>query len=349
MVQNHRFIFSKIPQGAPVPGQDLTVDTIEFDVEQAPPSGGVTLKNVYASLDPYMRGRMWDPKIKSYTPALTLEQPVTAGIIAKVLKSDNDKFQPGDLVSGFANIEEYSALPKQWADTLQKVNNPFKLDPIEFTGPLGMPGLTAYSSLYEIGKPKKGETIFISAASGAVGALVGQIAKHEGLKVIGSVGSDEKLKYITEELGFDAGFNYKNDKPKDALKRLAPDGIDIYYENVGGEQLEAAIESLNDFGRIVACGMISDYNKKPEDRYPIKNLFHVVSKRITFRGFIQGDKDFGPAYKEQRDKNVAKWLADGTFKSKFDVVDGVEKAPQGLVDLLDGKNFGKVVVKIADI
>lgn len=330
-------------------GQDLTVDSTDFDIEQAPPPGGVTIKNIYASLDPYMRGRLRDPKIKSYSAALTLGQPITAGIIAKILKSDNPKFQAGDLVAAFANIEEYSALPKQYADTLQKIENPLKLDPIEYTGPLGMPGLTAYSSLYEIGKPKKGETIFISAASGAVGALVGQIAKHEGLKVIGSVGTDEKLKYITEELGFDAGFNYKNDKPKDALKRLAPDGIDIYYENVGGEQLEAAIESLNDFGRIVACGMISDYNKTPEDRYPVRNLFYIVSKRITFRGFIQGDKDFGPAYREQRDKNIAKWLADGTFKSKFHIVDGVDKAPEGLVDLLDGKNFGKVVVKIADI
>ena len=140
------------------------------------------------------------------------------------------------------------------ADTANVINNPYKLDPKLFLGPLGMPGLTAYSSFYDIGVPKKGETIFISSAAGPVGQLVGQLAKHEGLTVIGSVGEDKKLDFITKELGFDAGFNYKKEKPLDALKRLAPKGIDIYYENVGGEQLEAAITCMNDFGRIVACG-----------------------------------------------------------------------------------------------
>lgn len=211
-----------------------------------------------------------------------------------------------------------------------------------------MPGLTAYSSLYEIGKPQKGETIFISSAAGAVGALVGQIAKHEGLKVIGSVGSDEKLKYITEELGF-TGFNYKTEKSLDALKRLAPDGIDIYYENVGGEQLEAALATLNLNGRIVACGMISDYNKAPAERHGVKNLMQIISQRLTIRGFMVGDKDFGPKYEAERTKNLTQWLADGSFQAKLHVTDGIDNAPEGFVGMLEGKNFGKAVLKLADL
>lgn len=162
-----------------------------------------------------------------------------------MLKSDSPKFKAGDLVHGNIPIEEYSSIPQRLVESFSKIENPYHLDPMVFTGALGMPGLTAYSSLYDIGKPVKGETIFISAASGAVGQLVGQLAKHEGLTVIGSVGSDEKLDYIVKELKFDGGFNYKKEKPADALKRLAPNGIDIYYENVGGEQLEAAISALN--------------------------------------------------------------------------------------------------------
>lgn len=211
-----------------------------------------------------------------------------------------------------------------------------------------MPGLTAYSSFYEIGKPVKGETIFISSASGAVGALVGQLAKHEGLTVIGSVGSDDKLDYIINELKFDGGFNYKTEKSADALKRLAPNGIDIYYENVGGEQLEAAINAMKDYGRIVACGMISEYSKPEADRYPIKNLMNIVAKRITMRGFIVSDANMGPLHVKARDENVAKWLADGSFKASLSVTEGIDNGPEGLIGMLAGKNFGKAVLKIAD-
>jgi NADPH-dependent curcumin reductase CurA len=176
------------------------------------------------------------------------------------------------LLPGNISIEEYSIVPRDAVAGLQKIENPYNLNSIEFIGALGMPGLTAYSSLYAIGKPVKGETIFISAASGAVGHLVGQLAKHEGLRVIGSVGSDDKLDYIVKDLKFDGGFNYKKENPADALKRLAPNGIDIYYENVGGIQLEAAIDALNDFGRIVACGMVSEYSKTEGEKYGVRNL-----------------------------------------------------------------------------
>ena len=252
MVQNKGLIFKKVPSGWPVPGQDLTVEAREFDLEQEPPQGGVTLKNYYISFDPYQRGRMRDPGIKSYSPPFTLGQPITNRSVSKVIKSANPKFKPGDVITTLDGTptEQYSVLPAESTERAQKLDNPYNLDPKIFIGALGMPGLTAYSSLYAIGEPKKGETIFISAASGAVGQLVGQLAKHEGLKVIGSVGDDKKLDFIIKDLGFDGGFNYKKEKPADALARLAPEGLDIYYENVGGEQLEASLEAMKPFGRI---------------------------------------------------------------------------------------------------
>jgi len=348
MVQNKAVIFKSVPNGQPIPGKDLVVETREFDLEQSLPEGGVIAKNFYASFDPYQRGRMRTPEKKSYTPPYTLGEPLTNAVVAKIVKSSNSKFKAGDIVTGGLNFEEYSLVPKQVADTLRKIENPYNLDLKVFLGPLGMPGLTAYASYYEIGQPKKGETIFISAASGAVGAIVGQLAKHDGLKVIGSVGSDEKLDYILKDLGFDGGFNYKKEKPIDALKRLAPNGIDIYYENVGGEQLEAALDCLNDFGRIIACGMVSEYSTPETERYGIKNLMNVIAKRLTIRGFIVGDADMGPKYYTQRNENISKWLHEGSIKAKMSVTEGIDNAPEGFVGMLQGKNFGKAVLKIAD-
>jgi len=253
------------------------------------------------------------------------------------------------MIVGGLPIEEYSAVSKEMTESLRKLENPYGLDLKIFLGALGMPGLTAYSSFYEIGKPVKGETIFISAASGAVGQLVGQLAKHEGLTVIGSVGSDDKLDFIKNDLNFDCGFNYKKEKPSEALARLAPKGIDIYYENVGGEQLEAALTAMNDFGRIVACGMVSQYSLPDEEKYGIKNLFLVVSKRITMRGFIVGDKNMGPAHFKKHNEFVSKWLHEGSLKAKMSVTDGIDNAAEGLVGMLEGKNFGKAVLKIADL
>lgn len=251
MVQNKGLIFKNVPTGWPVPGNDLAVEARDFDLDQAPPKNGLITKNFYASFDPYQRGRMRAPGTKSYSPPFELGKPVTNSAVAKVLKSDNAKFAEGDVVAGMFGTEEYSVVPEAVANGMvRKLDNPYGLDPKLFIGALGMPGLTAYSSFYAIGAPKKGETIFISAASGAVGQLVGQLAKHEGLTVIGSVGSDDKLDFIKKELNFDEGFNYKKIKPSEALKKLAPNGIDIYYENVGGEHLDAALEAMNNFGRV---------------------------------------------------------------------------------------------------
>ncbi|EKG18488.1 Alcohol dehydrogenase superfamily zinc-containing [Macrophomina phaseolina MS6] len=349
MVQNKSFIFKSPPTGAPKPGVDLTTEDRGFDLDAAPPAGGITLKNYYASLDPYQRGRMRDAKIKSYFPAFQPGQIVDNRVVSKVLKSDNSKFKPGDVVVGFLPIQEYTALDAKQAESIEHVQNPLGLHPSHFIGALGMPGLTAWSSFYEIGKPKKGETIFISAASGAVGQIVGQLAKHEGLRVIGSVGDDKKLEYITKELGFDAGFNYKTEKPRDALARLAPDGIDIYYDNVGGETLEAAIDAMKSHGRIIACGMISQYNLQPEERYGVTNLFMVTTKRITMRGFIVGDEDMGPKYTADHQKKLQQWIHDGSFKAKMHIDVGVDNAADAFLGMLSGKNFGKAVLQIADI
>ena len=169
------------------------------------------------------------------------------------------------------------------------------------------------------------------------------------LEALHIVKTPKTIDYIINELGFDAGFNYKKEKPGEALARLAPDGIDIYYENVGGEHLEAAIDAMNNFGRIIACGMISQYNAKPEEKYGIRNIFLVVSKRITMRGFIVGDANMGPTYAKDHQEKLQKWLADGTFKAKISVTEGIDNAVDGFLGMLKGENFGKAVVQIADL
>lgn len=346
--KNLSLIFKKAPISAPVEGEHLTVEDRGYDPSAAPPAGGVVTHNVYASFDPYMRGRMRAPEKKSYFPPFTLDEPITSFCVSRVLKSDNPTYQEGDLLVGpMIPIQQYSSLAKETLDRAQKIDPSTALaDVRNYIGPLGMPGLTAYSSLFEIGKPKRGEVLFISSAAGAVGQVVGHIAKHEGLTVIGSVGSDEKLNYITSTLGFDGGFNYKTEQPLAALRRLAPDGIDIYYDNVGGEQLEAALEMLLNNGRIIGCGMVSQYNLPEEERYGIKNLFYMVSKNLTFRGFIVTTPDFGPKWTEEHRRNLDKWIRDGSFQATFSDSDGIEKGPGGFIGMLKGENFGKAILKI---
>jgi NADPH-dependent curcumin reductase CurA len=340
---NKALIFKAIPQGYPVPGEHLVIEQAAYDANVEAPADGVVLQSLYTSFDPYMRGRMRPVEVKSYAPAFQLNKPIESASICKVLRSNSANYKEGELVIGQVAIQEVVALDGPNLARIQKLENPLGIEDIRvFLGALGMPGLTAYSSLYEIGKPKKGETIFVSAASGAVGQIVGQLAKHEGLKVIGSVGSDDKLEFITKTLGFDGGFNYKNEKPADALARLAPQGIDIYYENVGGEHLEAALDAMNDFGRVVVCGLISQYNSAP---YPITNIHQVLVKRITMRGFIVMDKDMGPIHAKEHQKNVQKWIKDGSFKVLMHETEGIDNAAEGLVGIFYGKNKGKAVLK----
>lgn len=258
VVDNKTVIFKKIPTGMPVPGEHLVVENRPFDLDAAPPAGGVIVEILSLSLDPYLRFRMREPHIESYTPAYQLNEAADNDTISRVLRADGaSPYAAGDLLYAYLPFAEYAALSAEQAAKATKLDNPFGLAPEMFLGPLGMPGLTAYSSLHQIGHLKKGETIFISSAAGAVGQVAGQIAKREGLTVIGSVGSDEKLDFVINESGFDGAFNYKKERPWDALKRLAPNGLDIYFENVGGEHLEAAIENLNVHGRIIVCGFVS--------------------------------------------------------------------------------------------
>ncbi|KAH7013788.1 hypothetical protein EDB80DRAFT_381536 [Ilyonectria destructans] len=346
MTSNKTLIFKKGPTGLPVPGEHLTVEDRPIDLEQAAPEGGLVVEILYASFDPYLRGKMRDPSIKSYSPAFDLDSPVVSGTVSKVLKSDSAGYQEGDLVVAYVPIAEYARVAKEALFMVQKIYNPNNLELGLFLGPLGMPGLTAWSGLHKIGKPQKGETIFISSAAGAVGQVVGQIAKREGLTVIGSVGSDQKLEYITKELGFDSGFNYKKENPKEALPRLAPNGIDIYFENVGGDHLEAALANFNVGGRMPVCGMIDIYNTPYEEQKGTKGLIQLIAKQITMEGFLVGNPKFGRAYAKEHQENMQKWLAEGSVKAKLHVTEGIDNAAQGLVDMLVGKNFGKAILKV---
>ncbi|KAG0310466.1 hypothetical protein BGZ99_000365 [Dissophora globulifera] len=343
MVQNKSVIFLASPTEYPVPGEHFAVETRELNAELK--ENDVLVRNLYLSLDPYMRGRMRDSHVKSYVPSYPIGQPVSGGGVSEVTESKNPAFPIGSIVTGMVGWEEYTLV--SGGQGLRVIPNArdSKIPLSAYIGVLGMPGMTAYSSLKIIGQPKAGETIFISAAAGAVGQLVGQMAKKLGLRVIGSVGSDDKLDFLLKELKFDAAFNYKKGSILDNLKAAAPQGIDIYYENVGGEQLEAALDVLNIHGRIVACGMISQYNTP--NPYGVKNLMNIVGKRITMRGFIVSD--FAEQCGADFAKDVGTWLVKGEIVYKEDIAVGLDNAPDAFVGMLQGKNFGKQVVKVADL
>ncbi|EXJ72156.1 uncharacterized protein A1O5_04660 [Cladophialophora psammophila CBS 110553] len=345
MVLNKAMVFRQIPEGLPVAGNDLTIEPVtDYDGSSPAPAGGVLLQAEYASFDPYMKGRMRPAHIKSNATAFELNKPLVNQCIARVIRSSHPRYQPGDQVIGELPIQQYISLSGVELDKIQHLENPLGLEDIRvFLGALGMSGLTAYSSFYEIRQPKKRETIFISAASGSVGSMVGQLAKREGLKVIGSVGSDDKLDFIINELGFDAGFNYKKERPSDALKRLAPDGIDIDYENVGGDNLEAALDAMREHGRVIICGLISDYSAAPGQRYPLYNYSVILRRRLTVRGFVVFDHGF--VYHAKHQANVQRWIKDGTLKVVTWECEGIDNAIDGLLALFSGRNFGKAVLK----
>jgi NADPH-dependent curcumin reductase CurA len=347
MTQNKTLVYKKIPTGLPVAGEHLVIEDRPVDIETAP-EGGLVLELQYASFDPYLRGKMRDTSVKSYAPAFEINDAIINGTLGKVIKTDNSEFAEGDIVTAYLPIAEYVRVEKETIPkvSLRKVQNPHNLDLGLFLGPLGMPGLTAWSGLHEIGQPKKGETIFISSAAGAVGQIVGQVAKREGLTVIGSVGDDAKLDFITKELGFDAGFNYKKESPKDALPRLAPNGIDIYFENVGGDHLEAALTNLNNGGRVPVCGLISEYNTPAEKREGVKGLINLIAKQIKMEGFLVAHPQFGPKYYKEHQESLQKWLGDGSVKAKLFITEGIDNAAEGFIGMLEGKNFGKAVLKL---
>ncbi|OAP58805.1 hypothetical protein AYL99_06102 [Fonsecaea erecta] len=368
--KNLALLFTKVPDRLPIPGEHIAVrDVGPFDLDQELPPRGLILETLYVSFDPYLRGLLRDPSVKSYLPAVPLGSPITAGTLSRVLRSSLDGYAEGDIVRLLLPIRQYNlyVAPKEGGQLLFKVPNPNDpgLDVRHYLGALGMPGLTAYSSLYEIGKPKAGEIIVVSSAAGAVGQVVGLLAKHEGLTVFGSVGDDAKLDFIINDLGFDGGWNYKKEpNTKEVIGRLVrehkekrgeaiPDdsgngegGIDIFYDNVGGEQLDGAFETLNLFGRIVACGQISQYNLPPAERYPIRNTFLCVVKRLTMTGFMVNDANMGPKHAKAHIENVSKWLRDGSFKAKIHEDVGMENAAEAFSGMLKGHNFGKAILKV---
>jgi len=270
-------------------------------------------------------------------------------VIGKVLKSDNAAIKEGQVVMLQASeTESYSVKGESAVKTTQIIEPKDGVPLTAYLGLLGMTGMTAYGSLHEIGQPKKGDVILISAAAGAVGQMVGQIAVREGLHVIGSVGDDRKLDFILKDLGFTSGFNYKKENLADAVKRLAPNGIDIFYDNVGGELLDVALANMKEFGRVIACGSISTYNNAKETApYGVKNYGAMVRRRLRWQGFLVFDQNIAQ-WKKERDENITKWIQDGSFKSVDHVTEGIDNAIEGFLGMLKGENLGKSVLKIAD-
>ncbi|KOS16627.1 Zinc-type alcohol dehydrogenase-like protein [Escovopsis weberi] len=337
-------VFKKIPSGIPVAGEHIAVETRHVDIDTTP-DGGLVLEILYAALDPYQRGRMRDPRIPLYCPAIPLGDNFDGHTIAKVFKSGTSAFQVGDVVHAHANIAEYARIEDPSVARVAKVHNPYNLPLEMFLVALGLPGCAAWTGMHEFAKPQAGEVIFISSAASAVGSLAGQLAKRMGCTVIGSTGSDEKLEWLIKDLGFDAGFNYKNESPMEALARLAPNGINIYFDHVGGEQLDAALYYMVPDGRIVACGMIPDYSLHPTERTGVKNLLHIVVNRLTMKGYIVGEPGY-PEYRKDHQETFQKWLAEGSLKTKLSMTVGMEPAAQTFVDMLVGNIVGKAVLKM---
>lgn len=322
------------PEGKP------TVSNFEFVTEEKELSiseGEILLEAAYVSVDPYLRGRMSDAK--SYVPPFQLNEPVQSGVVAKVVASKNEKFAEGNFVAGILN----------WAT--QQVSNGEGLNKVDgskaplstFLGVLGMTGLTAYLGLTQIGKPKAGETIVVSGAAGAVGSVVGQIAKILGLHVIGIAGTDEKIDMLKDKFGFDAGINYNTSKDINAdIKRLAPNGVDVYFDNVGGPISDAVLFNINHFARIIICGAISVYNDT-ETPTGVSVQPFLVKNSALMQGFIVSNyADKFPEAMQQ----LSGWLAEGKLKYTETIVEGFDNIPTAFIDLFEGKNKGKMIVKI---
>ncbi|NLU71637.1 NADP-dependent oxidoreductase [Streptomyces sp. HNM0575] len=323
------------PEGWPVPG-DFALR--EAPVE-APGEGEVLVRNLYLSVDPYMRGRMND--VKSYVPPFKLDEPMTGGAVGIVVASQAEGFAPGDHVLHDLGWREFARLRAKYATKISPELAPLT----SYLGVLGMPGLTAYAGLLEVASMQKDDAVFVSGAAGAVGSQVGQIAKLKGAsRVIGSAGSDEKVRLLTEEYGFDAAFNYKSGSVTEQLKEAAPSGIDVYFDNVGGDHLEAAINRLNVHGRATICGMISQYNSTEPPAAP-RNLAMVIGKRLRLQGMLVMDhQDLMPQFFEE----VSGWVRSGELKYRETLVEGIEQAADAFLGLLKGENTGKMIVGLAD-
>ncbi|XP_043693773.1 2-alkenal reductase (NADP(+)-dependent)-like isoform X1 [Telopea speciosissima] len=319
---------------------DMVLNTGTISLKAPEGSEAIVVKNLYLSCDPYMRMRMTKPDRPSYVPPFTPGSAVIGYGVAKVVDSNNPKFKEGDLVWGMTGWEEYSLITMP--DTLFKIEHT-DVPLSYYTGILGMPGMTAYAGFHEVCSPKKGETVFISAASGAVGQLVGQFAKLMGCYVVGSAGSKEKVDLLKNKFGFDEAFNYKEEDDLDAaLRRYFPEGIDIYFENVGGKMLDAVLLNMKVNGRIAVCGMISQYNfEKPEG---VQNLLCLIPKQVRMEGFLVFS--YYHKYSEFLEFIIPS-IKEGKIAYVEDTAEGLDKAPGALIGLFSGRNVGKQVVVVA--
>jgi NADPH-dependent curcumin reductase CurA len=307
----------------------------------APGEGQVLLRIRYLSLDPYMRGRM--SAAKSYAAAVEIGQVMEGGTVGEVLESRHPDYKPGDVVLSHSGWQSYAVAD---AKALRKLD-PNQAPVTAALGVLGMPGFTAYAGLLTIGRPKAGETVVVAAASGPVGATVGQIARIMGARAVGIAGGAEKCALVREEFGFDAAIDHRSPTFSEDLRAACPDGIDVYFENVGGAVWDAVFPLLNTFARILVCGLIAQYNAtgpfEGPDRLPIL-MRDVLTKSLTIRGFIQREfTDQRPAFY----RDMVEWIADGRVKYKEDIVQGLENAPEAFFGLLEGRNFGKLIVQVA--
>jgi NADPH-dependent curcumin reductase CurA len=324
------------PHGEPKPADFRLA---EVDVADEPGPGEVLVRNEWMSVDPYMRGRMND--VKSYVPPFQIDAPLDGGAVGEVVAAgaDVDGLAAGDSVLHGLGWREYAIVPAKQARKVDTQVAP----PQAYLGVLGMTGLTAYAGLIEVAGLREGDVVFVSGAAGAVGSIAGQIAKLRGHVVIGSAGSPEKVTCATEEHGFDRVFDYHDGPIAELLSEAAPDGIDVYFDNVGGEHLEAAIGALNRHGRVAMCGAISQYNSTTPPTGP-RNMAQVVGKRLTLRGFIVSDHGhLMPDFLRE----VGTWLSEGRIKYRETVVEGIENAPDAFIGLLRGENTGKMLVKLA--
>jgi NADPH-dependent curcumin reductase len=328
---NRQIVLKSRPEG--MPGLD-NFELVQRPVPE-PADGEVVMRTRFLSLDPYMRGRM--SAAKSYARPVDVGAPMVGGTVSEITASRHPGFAAGDIVLGYGGWQDYARSTGQGLRKLDPAVAPVTTA----LGVLGMPGMTAYAGLLEIGQPKPGETVAVAAASGAVGALVGQIAKIKGCRAIGIAGGPDKCRYVVEELGFDACIDHRAADFAQKLEAACTAGIDVYFENVGGAVQQAAWPLLNDFARIPVCGLIAQYNAAP---MPGPDMFSVLRKRLTVRGFIVWDF---AAREADFLRDVGDWIRTGRVKYREDVVDGLENAPAAFLGLLQGKNFGKLLVKVS--
>jgi len=336
---NRRIVLAARPQGAPEP-EDFRLE--ENPIPQ-PSDGEVLLRTLYLSLDPYMRNVM-DEVAPVYTNSVQLGQPMVGGTVSRVVASKNPRFRVGDLVLGASGWQDYAVSNGTGLAPLGEMAQPSLA-----LGVLGMPAFTAYVGLLDIGQPKPGETLVVAAASGAVGSAVGQIGKIKGMRVVGIAGGAQKCRYVVDELGFDTCLDRNDPQLPAKLAAACPKGIDVYFENVGGAVFDAVLPLLNVRARVPVIGVIAHYNDKTlppgPNRLPLF-LSAVLQKRIRVEGMIILDH-YGDRF-EAFSRDMREWVASGKIKFREDVVEGLENAPQALIGLLDGRNFGKVLVRVSE-